>query len=39
MFVSTPDLNFSLQSIERDEGVKKDIFNLCDNIITMTKGW
>lgn len=38
-FVSTPDINFSLQSIECDEELKKDIFNLYDNIITMIKGW
>jgi hypothetical protein len=32
-------LNFSLKSFGYDQGLKKDIFNLYDNIITMIKGW
>ncbi len=38
-FVSTPDLNFLLDLIECDAELKKDIFNLYENIITMIKGW
>ena len=38
-YASTPDLNFSFENIICDETLKKDIFNLYDNIITMIKGW
>jgi len=36
-YASTSDLNFSFENIIYDATVKKDIFNLFDNIITMTK--
>ncbi len=38
-FASTPDVKFALGQVECDEALKKDIFNLYDNIITMIKGW
>jgi len=39
VYASTPDLNFSFENIICDETLKKDIFNLYDNIITIIKGW
>jgi len=38
-YVCTIDLKFSLSALECEEELKKDIFNLYDNIITMIKGW
>ncbi len=38
-YASTPDIKYALGQIECQEELKKDIFNLYDNIITMIKGW